>query len=191
MLRRRLTRSGPDRVADSALVAERRVVDGSIHTSVVDASLPDTFFRMAKAVLDGNPQISHQWSSGHRGKRTLSIPKADDRGFDVTIECETYGLYPFADGWHGAPWDINTPKMSVEEICQDCLGFVRSLLCADAKLTVHYSNNRPFRWVLTYPFGGRPVSDRAGLFLFNYFGRRTTGEFQNHHLPRREAEQKA
>jgi len=118
----------------------------------------------------------------------LRIPKADDGGFDVTIDCQTYGLYPFAGDWHGAPWDVNTPKMSLDDICRDCLGFVRSLLCADSRLTVSYSNGRPFRWVLTYPVGGRSVNDRVGLLLFNYFGLRTTRGFQNHHLRRRETE---
>jgi hypothetical protein len=96
-----------------ARVSVRRLHSGS----VIDTSLPETFFRIANAGLDANPRILHQWSSGHRGKRTLRIPKADERGFDVTIECQTYGLYPSADEWHGAPWDVNTPNMSVEEIC--------------------------------------------------------------------------
>jgi hypothetical protein len=154
--------------------------------SAPDASLPDTFFRVAEGALSGHPTVRHQWSSGPRGKRTLTIPRADEAGFDVTIQCETYGLFPFAGHWHGAPWDANTPGRSLEDVAKDCLGFVRSLICADSRLTVHYANARPFRWVLQYPFGNRRVEDRVGLFIFNYFGHRTVRELQNRHLPPRE-----
>jgi len=156
--------------------------------SALDTALPDTFFRMAEDTLRVQPEVAHEWSSGRRGKRTLRIPKGDDGGFDVTIACETYGLYPFAGDWHGAPWDVNTPNMSLDDLCRDCLGFVRSLICADSTLTVYYSNGRPFRRVLTYPLSGQSVNDRVGLLVFNYLGRRTMREFQNHHLPRRETE---
>ena len=62
------------------------------------------------------------------------------------------------------------PRMSFAEISEDCLGFVRSLLCSDSSLQVFYSNERPYRWVLSYPFEGRRVSDRTGLLVFNYLG---------------------
>jgi hypothetical protein len=77
--------------------------------------------------------------------------------------------------------------MTFAEIAEDCLGFVRSLLCSDSSLQVFYSNGRPYRWVLTYPLEGRRVSDRTGLLVFNYFGRRNVRTFQNQQLPPREA----
>jgi hypothetical protein len=151
------------------------------------ASLPDTFFEMAQRVIAGYPALAHQWISEPSGKRTLKFPAASATGFDVAIEAEAYGLYPYAGDWHGAPWDYDTPRMTFAEIAEDCLGFVRSLLCSDSSLQVFYSNGRPYRWVLTYPLEGRRVSDRTGLLVFNYFGRRNVRTFQNQQLPPREA----
>jgi hypothetical protein len=152
----------------------------------MSASLPDTFFEAAQRVISSHPTLAHEWTSEPSGKRTLKFPASIPSGFDVVIQAETYGLYPYAGDWHGAPWDANTPKMSLAEICEDCLGFVRSLLCADSLLKVCYSNERPYRWVLSYLFGGRQVHDRTGLIVFNYFGRRSTRTFQNEYLPPRE-----
>ena|SRR5688572_12189461 len=150
------------------------------------ASLPDTFFEMAQQVIARHPTLQHEWTSEASGKRTLKVSAASPTGFDVTIEAETYGLYPYAGEWHGAPWDSSMPRMSFAEICEDCLAFVRSLLCSDSSLQVFYSNERPYRWVLSYPFEGQRVSDRTGLLVFNYFGRRSVRTFQNEQLPPRE-----
>jgi hypothetical protein len=151
------------------------------------ASLPDTFFEMAQRVIANYPALAHQWTCEPSGKRTLKFPAASATGFDVTIEAETYGLYPYAGDWHGAPWDCSTPRMSFAQIAEDCLGFVRSLLCSDSSLQVFYANERPYRWVLNYPFEGRRVSARTGLLVFNYFGRRSVRAFQNQQLRPREA----
>jgi hypothetical protein len=153
----------------------------------MEAALPDTFYKLASSRLAELPGLPHEWVSGPDGKRSLRIPKLDESGFDITIECESNGLHPFAEGWHGAPWEANTPDMSIEEVAEDCLGFVRTLLCPDATLTVHYSGGRPYRWILRYPTLGAPVKDETGLLFFNYFGRRETREFRNTHLPPRES----
>ena len=151
-------------------------------------SLPDTFFRMASAKLSDYPSIKTRWSGPERdGKRILLIPKADDRGFDVTIECETYGLYPFANGWHGAPWDApHDSKTTAEEICEDCLGFLRSVLCPDATLTVWYTAGKPYKWILSYPWGDTRLNDETGSLFYNYLGRRESRMFHNRHLPSRD-----
>lgn len=152
------------------------------------ATLPDTFFQVVSARLADHPQLKHQWSGPEKsGKRVLRIPKADDTGFDVTIECEPYGLYPFADGWHGAPWDApHDAKTRNEAVCEDCLGFLRSVLCADATLTIWHSSGRPYKWILSYPVGGTRASDETGVIFFNYFGKREQRVYQNRHLPPRE-----
>ena len=151
-------------------------------------TLPDTFFRMALARLEEYPHLKHRWSGPEKGgRRILQIPKADEDGFDVTIECETYGLYPFADGWHGAPWDApRNSKTTNEEVCEDCLGFVRSVLCPDATLTVWYTSGKAYRWILSYPWGNTRSNDETGSLFFNYFGHRERRVFQNRHLPPRE-----
>jgi len=151
-------------------------------------SLSDTFFRVASARLAEYPNLKHQWTGpGKDGKRVLRIPKADDYGFDVAIECESYGLYPFADGWHGAPWDApHNAKTTNDEVCEDCLGFVRSVLCPDATLTVWYTSGKPYKWILNYPWTNKRANDETGSLFFNYFGRREKRMFQNRHLSSRE-----
>ncbi len=150
-------------------------------------SLPETFFRMASTRLSEYPDLHHQWSGPERdGKRVLRIPKIDDSGFDVTIECETYGLYPFADGWHGAPWDApHDSKTTNEAVCEDCFGFLRSILCPDASLTIWYTSGKPYKWILSYLWNDTWINHKTPSLFFNYFGRREKRVFQNRHLPRR------
>ncbi|MCB0408113.1 MAG: hypothetical protein KDD34_07920 [Bdellovibrionales bacterium] len=148
-------------------------------------SLPEIFFRKASDILKQYPELSFEWNESSE-KKTLKILKNENSGFDIEVECETYGLYPSADGWHGAAWDSTTPNTTFEELSEDCLGFVRSLLCSDSKLTVLFSNGKPYKWILSYPIDGSIVDDETGLILFNFFGKRTRVEFQNKVLPSRE-----
>ena len=145
--------------------------------------LTKTFFKRMTGFLEKYPQVHFEWTQNSE-KKNLKIFKSDESGFDIEINCESYGIYPAVDGWHGAPWDITV--MEPEDICDGCLEFIRSLLCSDSKLTIYYSNKKPYRWVLSYPFDGNIIDDETGLFFFNYFGRRTKSEFQNMVLPVRE-----
>ena len=150
------------------------------------AALPEQFFQYASEKFAEHPDLLHHWSGPDaKGKRVLRIPKQEESGYDVEIQCETYGLYPYAEGWHGAPWDANTPSTNPPELCANCLGFVRSLLCPDASLTVSYTGGKPYKWALSYPIGNTRTIDRTGFLLFNYLGRRTSRVFKNHHLPSR------
>jgi hypothetical protein len=148
--------------------------------------LPDIFHHLATQRLAAHPGLAHEWSGpDHKGKRILIIPEVEESGFDIRIDCETYGLYPYAGGWHGAPWDADRPKATLEEICEDCLGFIRSVVSPEAVLTVTYAGAKPIRWVLSYPWRGTRTNDETGLLLFNYFAPRQRRIFQNHHLPPR------
>ena len=150
-------------------------------------SLPEVFWQQANARFAGHPTLRHEWSGPDgKGKRVLFVPKSNDNGFDVRIECEAFGLYPYADGWHGAPWDVNTPNTTLEAICDDCLGFLRSVVSPEAVLTVKYAGTKPYRWTLSYPWGEARTNDETGLLFFNYLARRQTRMLQNHHLPARE-----
>lgn len=148
-------------------------------------SLPDTFFRMATARLGEHPSPALHWSGPDQNrKRILDIPKAREDGFDVRIECETYGLYPYAGRWHGAPWDApHDADTTNEGLCEDCLGFVRSVLCPDSTLTVFFASGDPYKWILTYPWNGTRMNEETGSLFFNYFGRRERRVFRNQHLP--------
>ena len=150
------------------------------------SSLSEAFFKVAGARLGEYPQLRHAWEGPEKsGRRVLSIPKQDTGGFDVRIECESYGLYPVADGWHGAPWDNNPSVGTPEKIAEQCFGFLRTVLSPDAVLNVHFSAGKPYKWILSYPTGQLPVNDETGLLLFNYFGRREVREYRNRHLPSR------
>lgn len=149
-------------------------------------NISEVFFEMAADRLSSHPSLQYRWEDGGRGKRILTIPKIDVTGFDIRIECESYGLYPFANGWHGAPWDMNTPNVTLEESCEECLGFIRSLLCPDSSLTILYSGEMPYKWILRYPTVRGPVNDETGLLLYNYFGRKHNIILINRHLPSRE-----
>ena len=138
------------------------------------------------------PNLAHHWSGPESsGKRVLHLPKQDTSGFDIRIECEPYGLYPYAGDWHGATWDANAPNTTIEEQCEQCLGFVRSLLCPDSKLSVTFAGTKPIKWVLTYPIESQIQNEETGLLLFNYFVRRHTVVYQNHHLPSRASSEHA
>jgi hypothetical protein len=153
-------------------------------------SLPDIFWQLASERLAEHPSLLHQWSGpDSKGKRVLYIPKAEDNGFDVRIECETYGIYPYADGWHGAPWDA--PNSTLDAVCKDCLGFIRSVVSPEAVLTVMYAGTKPYKWILSYPWGETRTHDETGLLFFNYFARRQKRTLQNHHLPARQVDQRA
>ncbi len=142
--------------------------------------LTEIFFKRMTEFLEKYPQVNYEWIQNSETKK-LKIFKQDEYGFDIEINCESYGVYPIVDKWHGAPWDITV--MEPEEICDDCLEFVSSLLCSDSKLIVFYSNNKPYKWVLSFPHDGKIVEEETESLFFNYFGRRKKSEFQNRILP--------
>ena len=122
--------------------------------------------------------------------RELFIPKQDLSGFDVIVQAETYGLYPFAGEWHGAPWELSPnghrPRdQQIEELCVQFLGFIQTLLSADSILEVHYTGRLPFRWVLEYETELGPEAETCGLLVYNYFGKKRMEILQNRHLPGR------
>ena len=69
----------------------------------------------------------------------LRIAAASTGGFELGANCETYGLYPFAGPWQGAPWERH---VSVEDICDNYFGLVRALLSPDARLRVTYRRDQ-------------------------------------------------
>jgi hypothetical protein len=78
------------------------------------------FKEVAEKVTWDCPSDKCEWTSEpNKPKETLTIHKLDENGFDVRLECESYGLYPFAGGWHGAPWvKMGTPdkKMLLRQL---------------------------------------------------------------------------
>jgi hypothetical protein len=154
-------------------------------------SIPEVFERQARAVLAEHPELAAQWSVISKGAgRQLFIPKSEPSGFDITVQAETYGLYPFAGDWHGAPWELSprdrrSIKTQIDDLCAEFLGFVRTMLSTDATLYVHYSNDRPYRWVLSYETEIGPDTEECGQIVYNYFGKRRVETLRNRHLPTR------
>jgi hypothetical protein len=154
-------------------------------------SIPEEFERQARAVLANHPDLHVRWAEISKGRgRELFIPKQDSSGFDVRVQAEEYGLYPFADDWHGAPWELSAAdsrpvSKRVRELCSEFLGFVRTMLSVDATLHVHYAGRRPYRWVLSFETELGRESEEFGLLFYNYFGKRRLEPRQNRHLPSR------
>lgn len=156
-------------------------------------TLPEAFEHHARAILADHPALNARWKTISKGVgRELLIPKRDSTGFDVRVEAELDGLYPFAGAWHGAAWELSpsdtrATDTRTAELCVEFLGFIRTLLCEESSLRVHYAGRWPFKWELFYETEDGRQSETCGLLLFNYFGRRSVQEFENHHLPRRYA----
>lgn len=106
----------------------------------------------------------------------------DETGFDVVVEAETYGLYPFAGDWHGPPWEMTETS---EVLCKEFMGFILALLCEDSMFEVRYAGKKPYEWILTYPTGNGLHSFETGGFPFNFFGEKSTRPYKNCHLPAR------
>ena len=69
--------------------------------------LPTIFEKYAKEALAASPEIDAKWVIRDGGdKKILTIKKQNSLGFDVVVECETYGLYPYAGEWHGPAWEL-------------------------------------------------------------------------------------
>lgn len=115
------------------------------------------------------------WEKG-MDRDAVVIPKQGKEGFEVQLECFDYGIYPYAEGWHGGPWDVTVWKPS--ELECSLREFIRSAL-TDAVLVVHESNGKQYKWILEYQFEGERVSDEVGLLFFNWFGNRTVKRYCN------------
>src|SRR5918995_5298045 len=95
--------------------------------------LPAVFERYVRDVLARQNCLRHEWATSP-GKSRLIIPKANETGFTVEAQAETYGLYASAEGWHRAAWELTSQKETSEDLCSQFLGFIRPLLSSDAWL---------------------------------------------------------
>jgi len=101
------------------------------------SELLDAFEQAARKYLGDSRPLNGLWSLGQKGRQSiLSIAASSKHGFEVGATCETYGLYPSAGPWRGAPWEPGAT--SVETLCDEYFGFVRALLSPDARLRTIY-----------------------------------------------------
>lgn len=146
----------------------------------------ETFRDVAVPVLARHPQLCVVWENLPDGEAyKLRIPKSSPTGFDVGVEVQTYGLYPFGGDWHGAPWDITTPGASVTEKCRHSLGLMRVLLSTDTRLRVRYAGGRPYKCIveMATSTGWKVYEDVGSLFFFRFWTARSEQLFQNDKLP--------
>ncbi len=149
-----------------------------------DKTLPLKFERYARDILARDPGLRHEWSTSP-DKRQLIIPKANDTGFTVKACAEVYGLYVSADGWHSGAWELASRKETIETLCSQFLGFIRTLLSPDAWLEVRFAGDSPYKWTMNYAVEGGVESESTGLLVFNYLRKRSVRVLQNEHLPAR------
>lgn len=139
------------------------------------------FKQVATEILKNCPQDKYEWiSEPDKPKETLKICKLDDNGFDIRLECESYGLYPFAEGWSGSPWDVTMSP--IEEFKKEVNSFIRSILSSKSQLCVKYTNGKPYKWNLKYSLNDKNHNEEVGLTLYNYFGDKNERCFSNTHL---------
>ena len=147
--------------------------------------LLEAFRNLAEARLSED-RVAHEWHA-LESKTLLVLPAASIGGFEVRVECETYGLYVYAEGWHGAPFEIGPLTPTPVETAANCLGFVRTLLSQDSLLRVTYAGSKPVRWRLSYATDTGTEQEEVGLLLFNFLAPRTQRTLVNKQLPARYA----
>ena len=134
----------------------------------------ETFRKVARVAIDGlNIPASLDFNEE---KDSLVIPKQNENGFSVSLECLDYGVYTSAEGWHGGCWDVTAwEPQRLEKVLKE---FIKSIL-NDAFLEIRYSNSKPYKWIMHYQFEGEWVSDETGLLFYNWFGTKSKQEFCN------------
>ena len=142
----------------------------------------ETFKCIVKSVLESCPDIKYEWMSDpDEQKETVIIHKESDTGFNIKLECFTYGIYPSVDDWDGAAWDVTCWEL--QDLQKEFGSFLRYLLSPDSELIVTYANDKPFKWNLRYPYYGKITDDMRKTIVFNWFGERKEIKFQNKYFP--------
>lgn len=152
--------------------------------SSAELQLLEAFEQTARKYLASNQALAGLWWLERKGRHTdLSIASSPPGGFEVGAKCETYGLYPWAGQWRGAPWE--PVKTSVEQLCEEYFGFVRALLSPDARLRLIYRRRHLQGAIveLRTSDGWRPFEKMRELVL--PFGKKREALLQNRHLSSR------
>lgn len=141
----------------------------------------DAFVRAASEVLRDIPKEAYSWAGNAEQPPACLTIKASPGGFPVELQCETYGVYPKALGWHGPPWDVTV--YLPEAMAETAKEFLRSVLSPKSSLEVHRSNGKPYKHVLRYVFDEELVADVEATRCYNWFGDKTVEIARNTWLP--------
>ena len=155
----------------------------------MDKQLTDIFLDVVKPILARHPNLSHALLINEKRPRAeLIIHKQDETGFDVGVVCEAHGVYPWAGNWRGSAWDVTTPHAegNLQMTCENCLGFVRTLLSPDARLRVQHKGGQPCHWIVEL-FDGETwrAQEETSFVIYNFFGKLAETIQQNRHFPSR------
>jgi hypothetical protein len=146
-----------------------------------DFTLLDIFESVAHDKFGQFPTL--QFTLEHK-KRSLELklPKKSIKGFDLGASVETYGIYPWAEGWHGAAWEP-WPNWPAVEVCNVFFGFLRTLLSPDARLRQIYRRNKIRKAIIDIrgKNGGWNYQEEVGFFVLPY-GNIKIVELQNDHI---------
>jgi len=139
-------------------------------------------FRSAvESVLSDYPEVQVELiSDNEKPKEVAIIKRIDNDGFNVTLECFSYGLYPSADGWIGAPWDVTVWGNS--ELEKSVREFLYSVLSTYGKLEIFYSNGKAYKWILHFKHEGERSFEIEKTTFYNWFGNKSSRVFQNRTL---------
>jgi hypothetical protein len=150
---------------------------------IEDASDPYVVFPNVVRDILGRTAVEHTLESDAVRRRwTLSIPRGRGRAFDAGLVCESYGIYPWAGGWHGSPWDFG-PQESTQRTCHAAVAFLQHVISPSARLRVLARGGKPYRWLLEFRDGATwTLYEETGSLVYNYLGRRSEQILAN--LPR-------
>ena len=176
----------PGQLPSLESVSSSRIAYGSLSSQTLGCTpvtpFIDAFRLAAKDVLAECPELWHEWiDAPDRPKSTLLIPVPHEGGFEIRMECESYGLYPSAGPWQGAPWDVQA--WSPDELHASVSEFLRSVLSTDSELVVMLASGVPYKWRFKYRYEGELAEEEGRRFFFNWFGTRTESSLRNSVLP--------
>lgn len=132
-------------------------------------------FREAVKTATKNIAVRFIFISGTKND-LLTIPKQNENGFEILLECMDYGVYSSIDRWNGGCWDVT--GWEPDELKKSLSEFISSIL-SDAIFEIHYSNGKPYKWILHHIFEGEPISTKHNLLFYNWFGKKTSRLFSN------------
>jgi hypothetical protein len=148
-----------------------------------DLTLIDEFEKLANFYFSQERKIE-KILKREKTKVILEIPRISENGFGIGATVETYGIYPWAGAWHGAPWEP-MKDWTAEKICKDFFGFVRMLLCEDAQLRYLYRHGSLRKTgIFLRGRDGWQLFEETGYFVLPS-GKKKEEIYQNDHLASR------
>ncbi len=147
-------------------------------------------------------ELSEAWAVAHAAARCTWRPLekreaieftalgSNPDGFDISLEVQDYGVYPFVAGTYlGWSWDIVTPGWSAAQMSEQALAFVRALLCVECRVKTKHTGKKQYGLVIeaNSPHGWQAVDDLRPRFFRRWLLSRrhdlSERSFQNCVLP--------